>query len=777
MNARRAIGFVALMTVVASLFPGTTASAAVDYAQYVDPLVGTDPPGFVNPGPVLPHGMVGLGPDTEGPANYGGYHYENNIITGFSHTHMSAGVPRGGQVSMMPVTGPVRLEDPVPVADGAARVPAYSSPFSHATETAEAGYYSVLLKRYGILAELTATERVGVHRYTFPAGPSSIVMDPARDLTGYHPASIEAGSDGVVTGHIKAERDIEVYFAAQFSKPFTAQPFSGAVPTRPGLILNFGDGAGVVVGKVGISFTDIQGARNNLSEVPGFDFDKVKTDARAAWNEALGRIEVTSANPADLISFYTALYHTQLFPNLMSDVDGRYKGFDEAETIYTSTRPHYTQFSLWDSYRGQNQILSVVNPDTYRDMTLSLLDMYRQGGQLPRWTFANEDPAHMSGDPVIPFIAEGWCRGVLDSLTAEEGVELYGAMKALRSARDADFDARGYLPSKKPSGWTDVLDGGDSKAGTTLEYGVADMAFALMADERGNAADVDQLTNGALSYRNLLDVTDSKWIRPRHADGTFLVEFAPEMGYGFQEGTSWQYSWLAMQDLAGVVNRMGGDAAVQQRLDTFFNFPAAATTPVVWPKVQNEITVFGIDYHGNQYAPGNEHDLEAPFVYNYAGAPWKTQAAARSAASLYTPTPDGLPGNDDLGALSGWLVWTMLGVYPITPGAPLYTIASPVFDRAVIHMADGKDLVIEAPGTTFATKYVQAASLDNQALSTTWFTHDDIADGATLRFTMGAVPNLTFGAGTDARPPSLSTHDVSDFGCDAAIPLPLEVTP
>jgi predicted alpha-1,2-mannosidase len=782
---RRLLGFVASIAVIAAALPAGTAAAqtTTDYAQYVNPLIGTYPPGFVNPGPALPHGMVGVGPDTEGPLNYGGYHYVNNTIVGFSHVHMSAGVPRGGQIPMMPVAGPVELGDPISQIPGigteASPVPGYASPFNHATETAEAGYYSVLLERYGVNAELTATARVGVHRYTFPPGqPASVVIDPSRDLQGYgHPAAITVGEDGIVTGHVVAERGIEVYFAATFDKPFTVTPFAGATPNRPGTVLGFGSDGEEVVAKVALSFTDVAGARTNLEEAQGKSFDELRTAARARWNETLGTIEVESANVADLTSFYTALYHTQLFPNLVNDVDGRYKGFDDAETIHTSTRPHYTQFSLWDSYRGQNQILSVINPDAYKDMTLSLLDMYREGGKLPRWTFANEDPAHMSGDPVIPFIAEGWCRGVLDDLSAEEGVELYGAMRDLRTGRPAEYDSLGYLPSKEPSGWTDVADGGDSKAGTTLEYGVADMALALMADERGHADDRDAWKSGALSYRNLLDTEDTKWIRPKHADGTWLEEFLPEMGYGFQEGTSWQYSWLAMQDLAGLVDRMGGDAAVQERLDVFFNLPASAAAPVVWPKVQNQITIFGIDYHGNQYAPGNEHDLEAPFVYNYAGAPWKTQAAARAAASVYSPTPDGLPGNDDLGALSGWLVWTMLGIYPITPGAPVYTVASPVFDRAVIHMAGGNDLVIEAPGTTYATKYVQAASLDGAPLTDTWLTHGDIADGATLTFTMGAVPNTTWGSATDARPPSLSTHDVTDFGCEADIPFPEETTP
>ena len=787
---RRAASLITLVALLCgSLYSGPMASAqtATDWATYVDPLIGTYPPGFVNPGPVLPYGMVGLGPDTEGPLNYGGYFFINNNITGFSHIHMSAGVPRGGQIPIMPVTGDVQLGDQVSQFPEASPVPSYLSPFDHATEVAEAGYYKATLARYATIAELTATERVGVHRYTFPPGqPASIVFDPSRDLTGYNSnASIKIEDDGFVTGHVEAERSIDVYFAATFSRPITtAKTFTGttlsdateATGSRSGAVIGFGSDGGPVVAKVGISFVDVEGARKNIeAEVPGWDFDAVRTAARASWNEALGRIEVESDNVADLTSFYTALYHAQLFPNILSDADGRYMGFDDV--VHRSDRTHYSQFSLWDSYRGQNQLLAVINPEAYEDMTLSLLDMYRQGGQLPRWTFANKDPAHMSGDPVIPFIGEGWCRGVLDDLSVGESHQLFNAMRALTNNRPENYDTLGYGSVPKPGSWPSSLQGGSGRTGTTLEWGLAEFALALMADDSERIDDRDFLKDRSLYYRNLLDTEDTDWIRPRHDDGSWLAEFLPENGYGFQEGTSWQYSWLVMQDLAGLIERMGGNTVVQDRLDKFFNLPASAGAPIAWPKVQNQATVFGIFYYGNQYAPGNEHDLEAPFVYNYAGAPWKTQAAARAAASVYSPTPDGLPGNDDLGALSGWLVWTMLGIYPITPGAPVYTVASPVFDRAVVHLADGEDLTIDAPGTTYASKYVQSVSLDGEPVTKTWLTHSDISEGATLSFEMGPVPNLEWGTSAEAAPPSISTDGFADFDCTADFKSHEEDTP
>ncbi|HWL66551.1 MAG TPA: GH92 family glycosyl hydrolase, partial [Actinomycetota bacterium] len=371
----------------------------------------------------------------------------------------------------------------------------------------------------------------------------------------------------------------------------------------------------------------------------------------------------------------------------------------------------------------------------------------------------------MSGDPAIPFIAEAWCRGLVDEPMADE---LYDAMWSLASRRSDDYLRLGYLPVPQPSDPADLVDGGPRETGTTLEFGVAEFALALIADASGRTSDHDVLLSRSTGYRHLLD-PETRWIRPRDASGAWAEPFAPELGYGFQEGTSWQYSWLAMHDLRGLFDRMGGDDEVSLRLDEFFSFPGAAAAPVVVPKAQNQATLFGIAYYGNQYAPGNEHDLQAPFLYNYAGAPWKTQAVARAAASLYTPTTDGLPGNDDLGALSGWLVWTMLGIYPMTPGAPLYATASPVFERAVVHRPGRSDLVIEAPGTSPVAKYVASATLGGSPLDRAWLTEDEL-DGATLRLQMSEVPSMEWGAGPDAAPPSLSTHATSSFGCRPSSP-------
>lgn len=755
-------------------------------SRYVDPRIGSYPPGFTNPGPVAPFGLVALGPDTEGPLAYGGYYQHNALVTGFSHVHMSAGVFKAGYFPVLPFTGELTTT-PVGGNLGDAgypqQVPAYASTADDATEVAEAGYYAVLLTRYGVLAELTATERVGLHRYTFddPAQPGRILLDISRSLGGYDAAEAALSADGtLLTGrvHTGDAGGFDVFFAARASAPFTASTFGGAALAAGqaasgddlGLILDFPETpAGPVLLKLAVSYTDAAGAIANLdAELPGWDFDATRRATRAKWDAALARIAVEGGTDADKTSFYTALYRLHHFPNLHSDVDGRYRGPDRA--IHRDTRPHYSQFSSWDSYRGQNQLQAEIFPDIYDDMVHSLLAFAEQnGGTLPRWQQGPRDASHMSGDPIMPFIGEAWCRG---DVAPDLRARLWPRLQQLVAHRDTELAQKGYL-SVPAAALQDQFEvpfvggGGSSNAGKTLEYGIADFSLALMAQSVGGA-DAAAIGQRSLNYRNLLDTSSAEktgWIRPRLADGNWLAPFLPESGYGFQEGTSWQYSWLAMHDYAGVIAGMGGDDAVNQRLDLFFNFPAGAAAPLVWPTVQNQITAFGTLYVGNQYAPGNEHDLEAPYVYHYTGAPWRSQAVARAAASIYTPTPNGLPGNDDLGALSGWLLWTMSGVYPMNPGSPLAVIGSPVFEKITLKRPGG-DFVIEAPGASALNKYVQSAALDGAPLERSWLLLPRGA--ATLRLEMGAAPNTAFGAAPGARPPSLSNDGLQPFGCVVA---------
>lgn len=731
-----------------------------DYTVCVDPLIGSYPPGFTNPGAASPRGMVTLGPDTEGPVNYGGYSVQNSRITGFSHVHMSAGVPQGGQLPILPITGAISTDDPYD-AGYPNPVPAYASAFDKSSELAIAGYYAVNLVNYSVNAELTSTQHGGMHRYTF-ANPSDngIIVDVSRDLKGYHPARLHIDEDGTLLGEVTTSSpEHTIYFALKVNQSYTLEDLAGEVADktvehsgdRLGFVLRFDGEPTEVLVKAAISFVDSAGALNNLdSEIPDWDFDNTYAVNKLAWNQRLSAIDVTGGSQDQCEAFYTALYRTAKFPHLLSDVDGRYRIEDQ---VLQASSPRYTQFSLWDSYRGHNQLMAELWPDEYHDMILSMLDYHQVSGKLPRWQLGPKNPGYMSGDPAVPFIGEGWCRGLLSDA---EQTRAWDAITNTFALRDDDIQL-GYKPTGQPDHPAHYAEGGPRDAGTTLEFALADFSASAMAHSVGNNGDAAQRESQSLNYRNLFD-SETGWIRPKDADGEWITPFQPEAGYGFQEGTSWQYSWLAMHDLAGLFERMETVESVEQRLDQFFGF-GANMAPMGWSTAQNQTTAFGLVYYGNQYAPGNEHDLHAPYLYNYAGAAWKTQIAAASAASIYTGETTGLPGNDDLGALSGWLVWTMLGVYPMNPGLPLFTIGSPVFEKAIVQRPQG-NLVIDAAGASPVAGYVVESKLNQQASDLNWFILPRTE--TELSLTVSATPDPDWGS---SAPPSLSTHQISDFGC------------
>jgi predicted alpha-1,2-mannosidase len=369
-------------------------------------------------------------------------------------------------------------------------------------------------------------------------------------------------------------------------------------------------------------------------------------------------------------------------------------------------------------------------------MLKSLLATARESGKLPRWGEQSIDASHMSGDPAVPMIADGYCRGLLDDDTA---AALYEAGVALRDRRDPDLDRLGYLPGKP---------------GTTLEYGVADFALALMADGLGRDEDAARWLTASLNYRNLLD--ENGWIHPRNADGSWYEPFLTNDMTGFQEGNSWQYSWLAPHDARGLFDRMGGDGEVQKRFTQFFALP---------PEAQTKVTFFGVAYYTPSYAPGNEHDLQAPWMNVFTGQPWKGAEVLADVRSLFRPTIDGLPGNDDLGSLSAWHVFNAMGFGPVTPGAPFHVIGSPQFERVEIKLSGKKKkLVISAPGASPLNRYVTGATLAGRWLDRAWlFERDLLRKGATLNLEVSPTPDKAWA--TEQRPPSASDTELAGFGC------------
>jgi putative alpha-1,2-mannosidase len=722
------------LTLLAALLFVLPASAqAADLAQHVDPMVGTLGAGFVFPGAVAPFGMVQNSPDTFTPGAgynglvYSGYMANDPLIRGFSLVHLSGpGVAKAGDLPFLPwvsTGGQLPPSDPNQ----------YALPYTHAAEDAAPGSYEVLLAN-GTNVELTASEHAAMQRYAFPpAADAYLIVDPKHRNSGATEGAFTQTGAREITGWTKDRYRVD--FVARFDQDIVA---------AGGHWVQFAPGSTVTM-RVAISFVDEDGARTNLNaEAPAsLSFDAMRQSTYDAWNTELNKATVTGGTPGDLTTFYTALYHSILHPNTFTDVDGRYRGFDD-QVRNAGGHPQYANFSSWDTYKAQNQLLALLWPDRYADMLRSELRDAQQGGRLPRWAEQNYDPAHMSGDPAIPMIADASCRGLLDKgLVAS----LYAEAVELRSYRDARIDALGFYPDEP---------------GTNLEYGIADFALALIAHRLGHDDEAQRWLQRSLTYRNILD-PETQWIRPRHEDGTWETDGEYGIGWdpafdntGFQEGNSWQYSWLVPHDPAGLFGRMGGDAKVIERLDQFFAAPDEAG---------NRVTGFGTTYKVGQWAPGNEHDLGAPFMFAFAKQPWKVQAEMREAQSVYRPLPEGLPGNDDLGSLSAWYVFSALGFSPFTPGAPLYMVGSPIFTEAKLALPGGT-FTVEAPGASLVGKYVQSATLGGRPLNRSWFGDDAITDGGTLHLEMGPAANEAWAG--DSAPPSASTAPLDSFGCAAS---------
>ena len=793
--SRIAVLAAALVLAVASFAPPAGAritdaggaAATNDPAGLVDPFIGTLGAGFVFPGPQAPFGMVQLSPDTEGNFAYTGYQWGDAFIRGFSHVHVQGmGVPEGGNVPFMPISGPVLSTD----------VLQYQSPFSHALEEAEPGYYRAVLARYGIDAELTAGERVGMHRYTFPPGPEAhVLLDVGRQVAGgsegvqrtpgAYGAAVEQVGPRTVVGTANPDRSAEDHYAVHFAARFDRDIEGFGVWASRGAPVDWtktevkGTGAGAAVRfdsggdrdvmiKVGISFVDQAGALANLEEelpADDFGFDALRARTRAAWNEELKAIQVEGGTPAEQTSFYTALYHVLQHPNVFADADGRYIGYDnQVHRIGDPGDPmpagteHYANFSFWDTYRGQVQLLMLVAPDRVRDMMWSLEAIRQQGGRLPRWGLMNTYADFMNGEPAVQVFADAYCRGLVPPGAVEPLFADAVRLTLTGAHRDPSFLKYGYVP----------YDVSGSGVSSTLEHALGDFGLGLVAHDLGRIPERSALLRKSGNWRNVFDPT-TRFIRPRHSNGSWKAPFNPELPDGYREGNGWQYTWLVPHDVAALFARIGdpkaGIKTVEKKLDTFFLTALTGTVPLITPEVQQKITAFGIAYYGNQYAPSNEHDLHAPYLYAWTSQPWKTQALARAYQGLYRATPDGLPGNDDLGTMSAWYVWGALGFYPAIAGAPVYVVGSPAFTEARIRLPEGRAFTVNAPGASLLGKYVQSGTMDGAAFSRTWFTHSAIADGGELTLTMGPAANESWGVGPGAAPPSQSVTPPDGFGC------------
>ena len=763
--------------VAAAAAPIATDEAARRAYAAVDPFIGTGGEGHTFPGAVVPFGMVQLSPDTQIKPRkeaYGwaaGYRYDDNSIVGFSHTHFSGtGHSDLGDVLLMPIAGEVRLERGEDGKPGSG----YRSRFRHDDEVAQPGYYAVTLDDYGVRAELTATERVGVHRYAFPKGkPAHVLIDLRTSMYDYPGkvlwSRLRLRPDGTVTGFRETRGwapGRQLYFAMRFSRPLSGHQFHDTeqdviykgfpppaekTPTLRAQIegrqlvgaFDFADASGQsLVVKVAISPVSEDSAIANLdAEVPGWDFDGVRAQARASWTQALSAVDLDAPEPMRK-SFYTALYHSLMGPSLFMDSDGRYRGPDNAVHQAKGYR-HHSTFSLWDTYRALHPLLTLVQPEQRNnDFVNSLLASRRESsyGVLPVWAFHGQETWCMVGYHAVPVIADAYMKGIRgydvdEALQAMVASASYGPYDGI-----AQYMELGYVP----------IDEEGEAASKTLEYAYDDWTIARMAEAMGRKDIAATFNKRAGNWKHAFDAKTG-FMRARKRDGSFREPFDPTVsGYGsdYTEGNAWQYSWYVPQDVAGLTAALGGDTKLVDKLDQVFD---AKVDPKVFEHMEDITGLIG------WYAHGNEPSHHVAYLYAYAGQPWRTQERLKQImATQYAPRPDGLAGNDDLGQMSAWYVFTALGFYPVAPASNEYVIGRPFVPRATLNLPNGKRFSVIADGLDEAHTYIGRATLNGKPLNRAYLRHDEILAGGELRFTMQAQPDKTWATDPAQRPYSMS---------------------
>lgn len=688
-------------------------------SQYVDPTIGTGGTGHTFPGVVVPFGMVQLSPDTRNDATWegtSGYHYSDTILYGFSHTHLSGtGVSDWGDLLLVPQSGALKL---VPEQ--------YALRFQHEKESVEAGYYSVELE--DIKVGLTASKRVGVHRYTFNQTDDKRLLLDFNHRDEVIDAEFKMVSDTLCVGYRRSSgwaSDQWVFFAMQFSKPVKTQVFHDKVMMAEAdqlkyktfrnkdLIAAFEWTGEDIEVKTAISFTDREGALKNLSEVKNKNFDEVKNEARRNWDKALSVIEVETPIEHLKTTFYTALYHTMIHPTLASDIDGRYRGRDDI--IYTdSLNEHYTVFSLWDTYRALHPLFNLIAPSKNEAFVQSMLDMYEQSGRLPVWELSANETECMIGYHSVSVIADAFVKG-MRSFDHEQ------ALSAMIHSAETDLSG---LPFYREKGYLEMGDEHESVS-KTLEYAYDDWCIAQMAKYTGREEIAEEFFLRSKSWRNLFN-TKSGFIQPR-SNGGWYPEFYPErVDLNYTEANGWQYNFSVPHDILGMISAYGGTENLENKLDTFFKADSK-TFGLNHPDITGMI---------GQYAHGNEPSHHYAMLYNHIGKPYKTQKILRKIMNeFYTNQPDGLIGNDDCGQMSAWYVFNAMGFYPTLPGTPYYDIGSPLFEKVTIHLENGNDLVINATNAGSDYPYI----MDNDQ----WvFDHHILNRGGVYNFNMSDEPQI-----------------------------------
>lgn len=745
------------MAVAALLACGALNASAKDNVEYVDPFIGTTNFSICNPGAIRPHGLMSVVPfnvmgsdlnvqDKDKRWWSACYEYNNKYFTGFAHVTLSGvGCPEMGTLLTMPTSGELCVD-----------YRSYGSEYRN--ETARPGYYSTELTKYGIKCEVASTLRSSIERYTFPKGKGNLLFNLGNGLTNEVGASLRRVSDTEFEGTrllgtfcYNPQAVFPMYFVVRVNKKPAAygmwkkQPAFGNAQAqwdsdqgKYKLYPGYGrDMAGNDIGyymsydcaedeqvevQVGVSFVSIANARENLNaEQKGFEFEKVVKEGHDEWARTLDRVTVEGGTEDQRRVFYTALYHTQIHPTVLQDVNGEYPKMESNENGKTSGN-RYTVYSLWDTYRNLSQLETLLYPDKQVDMINSMIDMYREWGWMPKWELFSRETWTMEGDPAIPYIADAYMRGL-------RGFDINEAYKAFRTSATTEgknnrmrpdidpYIERGYVPM----GYYAADMSGDNSVSHALEYYLADNALSILAGELGHKADAKLFRQRALGYKHYYS-KESGTLRPITMDGKFLSPFNPEDGYdftnapGFHEGSAWNYTFYAPHDVLGMAKLMGGQRKFCDKLQMVFD--------------------------KGLYDPANEPDIAYAYLFSYfKGDEWRTQKTVNDLlAKYYTARPDGIPGNDDTGTMSAWAIFSMMGLYPDNPGDPSYTLTTPVFDKVTLHL-DPKfypqgDITIETDRTSPSQLYIKSMTLGGKKLNGYRITHKQLIDGKTLRMSL-----------------------------------------
>ncbi len=720
--------------------------------DYVNTFIGTGGHGHTYPGATMPFGMVQLSPDTrlEGWDGCGGYHYDDSYIYGFTHTHLNGtGIPDLCDILVMPTTGEIRWNN------GSDGKPGYGSKFRHNSESSEPGYYKVVLDDYNITAELTTTTRAGMHCYTFPESKEANILVDLFHRDEVLESSIKVISNTQIEGLRRsrswAENQYE-YFVAEFSTPFTSYEIAVDNKIQPGIkstenkknikaFFHFNTTTGEkIYVKVGISAVNEDGARLNLeTEIPGWDFVKVRSNARAAWTKELSKIEVEGGTDTQKTVFYTALYHTMVNPNIYMDVDGSYRGGD-LKIHKDASFTNYTVFSLWDTYRAYHPLMTIIDQKRTLDYIKTFLKQYDESGLLPVWELEGNETFCMIGYHSIPVIVDAYLKGI-------KGFDTEKAYAAM--LKSATREGNHGLKALDQNGFISTEDESESVS-KTLEYAYDDWCIAQFAKSIGKEDAYKYFIKRGQNYKNVFD-NSTGFMRAR-SNGGWFNPFDPfEVNFNYTEANSWQYSFSAVQDMNGFINLHGGKANLAKKLDMLFS----ASTKTSGREQSDIAGLIG------QYAHGNEPSHHIAYLYSFVDQPWKTQKLIHQILStLYRNNPDGLTGNEDCGQMSAWAVMSAMGFYEVTPGSDFYVIGTPWFSKVTINLESGKKFVVKAKNISDKNFYIQSATLNGTKYTASLLKHADIMNGGELVFTMGSQPNKNWGVDPQNEPSTSITDNV-----------------